>query len=402
MPYILGLGEGHRDSTHRMGIQMMLVLADMFNFKIHWTRATSWGYLTPNNTWSGCMNHYYENRIEFCSSPILYFPQRHPLLDSGFYAYRFRQAFVFRHPKSGKGVAVLRNVFLMPLANDVWICVIIFSILMLIFFYIISFYEIGWIDTFSIAFLSVVGALSQQGISDNFISIHGKIILMTSLIMTFFLTQYYSASIVGSLLTPIPKSIKDEKTLMESDLKLILEEVPSSLKAFQWSGSDITHELYRRKIKGQEILVPFEEGLHAVQKGGVAFFTFVDEAYDYIKRTFTADEIDDLQEIVVFSSLVESDMYITVKKFSPYKELIRVGNLRATEIGILSYWTTRWWQHKPFGNLDNNEVAEVDLVHVSTLMYLFLLGFIISFIIFAFECLFYKISLFFLLRRKKK
>lgn len=88
---MMGDGHGHREGIHRFGNQVGALLAEMFNFKIHWIRATTWGYLKKDNvTWTGCMGLLQRHEVNYSTADLLYMPPRHPVIDSGLCVFKFR------------------------------------------------------------------------------------------------------------------------------------------------------------------------------------------------------------------------------------------------------------------------------------------------------------------------
>lgn len=296
---------------------------------------------------------------------------------------------MFRHPKGGKGTS--KNLFLIPLENDVWYSLIFFSLGGLMIFYLIHRFELSRrvpeIDqsAFSTSAINIVSFLSVQDVSTSFVSLHAKIIIFFMFVMTFIVWQFYNAAIIGALLVPPPKYIKDVKGLLDSNLKIILEDVASSVGSFKVTNNEYGRQLYNEKVKGRERILSVLDGVSLVKQGDYAFYTYVDWAYDFVKKSFTADEIDDLVEISFYPKAVHSNMYYPIEKYSPYKEMFRLGAQILVETGVAAHMTTRWTSEKPVGNLDDNEVVVVDFAHTSTLIYLLLFGYLLSLVALGLE-----------------
>lgn len=293
--------------------------------------------------------------------------------------------FMFRHPKGKANTD--KNLFLIPFEDPVWISlmtILFFGMVMLV---LIHKFELSSLEPtiISTSFMNTISFLALQDITTPYTSFHSKIILIIVFFLTFLIWQFYGAAIVSSLLIPLPKYIKDVQGLLESDLKIILEDVASSVGSFKVTNNEYGRRLYQQKVQGQEKIYSVPEGVKFVRDGGYAFYTYVDWAYDYVRKTFTADEIDDLVEISFYPKAVHSNMYYPIEKYSPYKEMFRVGAQSLVETGVAARMTIRWVSDKPVGNLDNNEVAVVDFNHTATLIYLLLFGYFISLIVLTLE-----------------
>ena len=93
------------------------------------------------------------------------------------------------------------------------------------------------------------------GLSDTPRVISGRIVYMSLFLWAMLLYQFYSASIVGSLLAEKPRFIKNIKDLADSNLEVGIENMPynhdffrvnlsRSNKKFYWSYSNIKWVLY--------------------------------------------------------------------------------------------------------------------------------------------------------------
>lgn len=368
-----------------------MLLSDLYNFKIHIKKAITWGYPVRNKPgeWDGVVGMLQRHEADFGAVALTYLPGRQPIMDSGLSVQKFRQYLIFRHPHTTKG---MKNVFVTPLQTKVWI--VLFSILLLttIFLYVTYLHDIKerkLIDNspFISSMITVVAIISNQGIIGNFNSMQARIILLFSLILSIVCLQFYSASIVSSLLTPAPRTITTMKDLAESDLEVIMEDIPTSKAAFRVTIDENAILLRETKIVKHNELYSIEEGVALVKKGNYAFYTYVDYAYDFMKNTFTHSELDDLQEITFYPPDHRSMLYMAIEKHSPFKELIRVGNQKFIETGIKSYVTSKFTSKTPRGNLNSQmfKNAVVDIQSFSSLLYMLCIGMIFSFVIFIFE-----------------
>lgn len=273
-----GKGHGHLDSQLRCAYRFTKIFADMFNFQVKIKRASSSGYLKPYSTnWSGVTGMMQRKEIDISNAAMVYSVPRHPVIDSGLAASKFRQFFLFRHPSAA---GHLTNVYLAPLAPLVWICISLVSALAATIFYFIYIFERPLHDEntnpFTTSVLIVIGALAQQGV-ETASSFHSRVSYFFFLLLAFFCFQFYSAQIVGSLLAPEPRTITNLKRLRASSLKMVLEDVPTSTPMFNISNNDDAVELYLKRVRGKEVFMKtVEDGILKVKEGGYAFFTFIE------------------------------------------------------------------------------------------------------------------------------
>lgn len=374
-----------------------MLLSELYNFKIQVKKSITWGYPVHNQPgkWDGVVGMLQRHESDFGAVALTYMPGRHPIIDSGLSVQKFRQYIIFRHPRTTTG---MKNVFLSPLSDMVWIFLCLLLILTTICLYIFYLYEMTIESSpFILSIITVIGIFANQGVTGVFKSIQARIALLVSLLMSIICTQFYSASIVSSLLLPAPRTIKTLKDLaMSNDMDVIMEDIPTSRAAFRVSIDEDAILLYQKKISKCDQLFSIEEGVALVKRGNYAFFTYVDYAYDFMRRTFTYDELDDLQEVPFYPLDHRSMLYMAVEKYSPFKELIRVGNQKFAETGLRSYVTKKFTSKPPVGNLNNQKFrnAVVDLKAFSTILYMLAVGMLTSIFILVCEILIKKLNFF--------
>jgi len=93
--------------------------------------------------------------------------------------------------------------------------------------------------------LFFVGIICQQGLGFSTSFVSGRCIVITSLLFSFCIYQFYSASIVGTLLMEKPKTIKTLSDLVHSTLKVGMEDILYNRDYFLVSiQKNILHFLY--------------------------------------------------------------------------------------------------------------------------------------------------------------
>lgn len=287
----------------------------------------------------------------------------------------------------------MQNAFLRPLSQSVWISVgVITSVGLLVFVALMRHEQQAttWEGATSIV-LMIIGILSQQGFVEQVRTVRFKVTALIFICLSFCLFQFYSASIVGTLLTPFPKTIKTVEDLLNSDLKVILENVPSAGPIIKFYAT----EIYEKKIVATKSMSSYSmsDGLRMVQKGGYAFFVYIDQAREIIKRNFTSSEIDDLQEIDFVDQKFLMITIFPVRKFAPCRELVRVANKKVVEVGLKDYWNKKYISPRPFGSNNQIQIVDVSLGRISTLLFLLFYGLVASVVIFMTEMFIAKIYL---------
>lgn len=355
------------------------MISEIYNFRILFKRSPEYGLPIKNTTrWSGLLGMLHRNEADIGGQSLFYSLARVSVVDSGLSVFKFRQSFIFRHPKYATNQ---RNVFLMPLEKKVW-----FSIFGLAFFVVMALYLIHVLEktntlehhSLMIAVINVVGLLAQQGvISDHLTSLKAKIVILLTLFLSFVCFQFYSASIVGSLLTPPVRSITSLPKLTESPIKVILEDHPSSRNVFKSSPALDLADLWEKKVKGHDSLVSIENGISMVKSGLYAFLTTVDETADIIKTNFTHNEIDQLQEITVLTQDHRSLIYFPLPKQGSFNELIRVGALKVSEVGLKQYHLKNYIANVSDETKAAFQAAVVDFERTSSIFCLLLIGYVV-------------------------
>ncbi|XP_062127749.1 uncharacterized protein LOC133840104 [Drosophila sulfurigaster albostrigata] len=283
--------------------------------------------------------------------------------------------------------------------------------------------------------LFFVGIICQQGLGFSTSFISGRTIVITSLLFSFSIYQFYSASIVGTLLMEKPKTIKTLSDLVHSSLQVGVEDIVYNRDYFLHTKDPVSMELYAKKITSvptskeneaptaaeeepepppatgdaakayRDIVHSHEVGAHAkdnvatnwmdpdtgllrVKHERFAFHVDVAAAYKIIAETFSEREICDLTEVSMFAP--QKTVCITQKN-SPMRKVISYGLRRVTETGIFSYQFNIWHSRKPpcVKKIETSDL-HVDMDTVSTALMILLLSYGIALLVLGFEILYSK------------
>lgn len=152
----------------------------------------------------------------------------------------------------------------------------------------------------------------------------GRIVYLTLLIFSIFLYNYYTSSLVSSLLSSKPNVLTTLRELSNSDLKFGVDKQPYTLSYFlQQRYNPYVRKINRSKLyeTGKPNFWSREDGILKVRRGGYVYHTETTTAYPLIAKTFEQDEICDLNEI---DFIPPGDIGLITQKHSQYTEMFRI------------------------------------------------------------------------------
>uniref|UniRef100_A0AAG5D9C2 Ionotropic glutamate receptor L-glutamate and glycine-binding domain-containing protein n=1 Tax=Anopheles atroparvus TaxID=41427 RepID=A0AAG5D9C2_ANOAO len=333
--YLTTPRDTHLDSVHRYNYGLMSILKDFYNFTFVNRRTKSWGYLR-NGTFDGMIGALSRREVDLGGSPMFFRQERHRVVSYTTRTFIERPCFIFRHPPRKDAV---KNPFLLPFQIIVWYLMVVWGLILVV--------------VLSLSFYFQDSGVCQQGNGDG-IFFTRSCTSFFILLFGYLMFQYYSASIVGSLLMEQPKSIKTLRSLIDSRLTLGIEDIPYSRDYFVRTTDADSLELYRTRIeyydahtgRNESHFLPAVDGLRLVRDGGYAFHVAISAAYRIIRQTFGERDICELSEIDMFP--VSSQwMVAIVQKNSPYRDVITYGLRRLNEAGLMQRQRHVWQEPKP-------------------------------------------------------
>lgn len=156
--------------------------------------------------------------------------------------------------------------------------------------------------------------------------------LVLLVLFGFIMTQFYSATLTGSLLMKKPKYIKTIRNLIDSPLKIWLERQPYSMNLIETAVDPDARDLIDHRLlsdtrtpndgTGIHFLDDIYEGIRRVKMGGYAYHIETAPAYKVVVTTFNELEVCDLTEI---EFIKPQYMYAAVQKNSPIRKIISYG-----------------------------------------------------------------------------
>ncbi|XP_011296661.1 uncharacterized protein [Fopius arisanus] len=329
-------------------IMMYLQYLYKFNFTVY--RSAHWGYLV-NGSYNGILGDLIrDDGVDMSISPFELIAERGGLVDHVVSTWFTDFTFTFLHPKQTN----LRNNFLKPFTDDLWWAILVvgsiywallFLSLMLEHHHQAETHDIG--EGVVETGMTAVAALSQQGLSDspNFPS--GRITFLSLFVWALLLYQFYSASIVSSLMTTPPRWIKTLKALVESDLTVGAIDVSHFREWLQASKNPDVSELYNRKMNSSvkyrpHAFLKVPSGLKKVQEGGYAFLTETASTYRIIRDTFTEEQICSVEEVRFQPRTMMSPL---LPKNTPFHKMMTYGLTKVIQGGLLAY-VRQYWRGK--------------------------------------------------------
>lgn len=195
---------------------------------------------------------------------------------------------VFRHPKNS-GV---RNIFLSPFDNLVWIgigVILLMSACVLSVAYFVK--TQNGSSRISQYFTIIVGLFCQQGYHGKMSIGSSKITIITVIVFSILIYQFYSCFFIGYFLLAPPKTIRTLEQLLASNLKVSIEDLAYNHYYFkvrttismleclvqfnvslQTTNITVAQELFKQKIVPNMFgFSNVSMGIALVKRGGYAF-----------------------------------------------------------------------------------------------------------------------------------
>ncbi|XP_076271756.1 ionotropic receptor 75a-like [Rhynchophorus ferrugineus] len=331
--------------------QLFLILRDIHGFSYNTSLPTSWFGNTSSGEGGGMGKMFLEDTVDISSAGCimrLVKPDRVDFYDFIMPFYKFKSCFYFKNP--GMVKPNFREV-LKPFSKTVWFSILITACVVCVCI------ECSYVieerrrrrgrSSWCRSVFMVVAAFCQQGLDSVPSHLTGRIVLLHLLIMSVLLYNYYTSSLVSSLISTEPEVLKTIRDLYESKLQVGIE-----LQAYT-----ITHILnrsatdyYLRLLNNTKIFsnnqphyLSVEEGIHRVRQGGYAYHTESINAYPLISKTFDQSAICDLAEI----TLIKSASSLATQKKSQFKKLFQISLRKAWVSGILKKLLLTWIAKRP-------------------------------------------------------
>ncbi|XP_012273315.2 glutamate receptor ionotropic, kainate 5 [Orussus abietinus] len=354
MTYLTIPTNPHLDTMHRFHFNLILQLRDYYNFTMNLMRASTWGYKV-NGTFNGILKDMVDGIVDVGATPFMFKIERIDVAEYTVQAWVARGSFFFRHPqRSEDGVG-----FLKPFKSEVWWFILGVGLIYWLFLLLTVRLELHLTERklectldshpASESWLITTAAITQQGLSDGPRFYSGRIVFIFLFLWGLLLFQFYSASVVGSLLAEAPRFIVTLQDLSDSSLQLGVEDIGYNYDFFRTTTDPVALEIYHKKIEANKkrknnAFYTINEGLRKVQEGGFAFHADTASAYKIIEATFSEQEICELSEIPLFP--IQHTATLT-SKHSPFKKMVTYGMRQIVERGMSNRLRRHWYHRKP-------------------------------------------------------
>ncbi|XP_035781912.1 uncharacterized protein LOC118461101 isoform X2 [Anopheles albimanus] len=283
-------------------------------------------------------------------------------------AAKSRTVVLFQHPQE----ASTRSIFLRPFSLALWLA--IGAVFILVGLMIRKAQELQNKKHASFTTeLLMVGVFCQQGFVGNVDTVSVRIMVLSVLIFTALLYQFYIAHIVGYLLMVQPKQMKSLEQLLENAFDIILEDSDEIVMY----KNDITH---KRSLDQMNVT----QGMSLIKSNRKAIVCDQQRGYSAVNALFSDNDRCRLQEIVLFP---EIPLHLALPKGSPYKDLFRVTLLKIIEHGVMQYEQRRWFADKPECAINEVKMPELNLDQTASVFQLVLIGVIGSMVVLLLEIL---------------
>uniref|UniRef100_A0A182SE23 Ionotropic glutamate receptor C-terminal domain-containing protein n=1 Tax=Anopheles maculatus TaxID=74869 RepID=A0A182SE23_9DIPT len=187
--------------------------------------------------------------------------------------------------------------------------------------------------------------------------------MLIAMVSSMLLVQFYSTFIVGYQLITPPKTINTLEKLLDSDIKMSVENLSYQYDFFRRTKSQEALKLYETKILPNKYgFVNISFGMQLVKRGGYAFHC--ETSYD----TFTDREICELQQVQLYP---QRSVHLPMIKGTPLRELFKVNLQLLKESGLLAYHHSRSYIPKPKCNKQSDNHTEQ--IHLTDVKFAFLL-----------------------------
>ncbi|XP_044270076.1 ionotropic receptor 75a-like [Tribolium madens] len=338
------------DTMSKFHYPMFLLLEDVHNFTHTLKIEDKWFGNYQNGTDSGVGKLLYENEIDITCTGASQRPPRVDVYDYLMPSYHFRPCYIFRNPGTYNP---LENQFLKPFTDTVWYVTVVTTVLVCLFMKIFHRLENKFVGikadySWATAMLITYSIIVQQ---DSYLfptGLAGRISFFVLQVLSILLYNYYTSSIISSLLSKPPEAFHTLDELGHSKLEIGIENLPYTITWFEIMNDSDVQYIYKNKVfppnaKKMNIYEP-EEGIAKVKQGGFAYHTQLDTGYPIIARTFNQEQICDITEIPMIPQVGAG---IMLQKISQYKEVFHITLRKAKEVGLVHRISQIWESKKP-------------------------------------------------------
>lgn len=376
------------DAVNKLNFALFLHLVDVHEFKYTLMTTYTWYGPSPSGIDGGLTKHLYYREADVSATSGIMTRDRVTAIDYLISTYYFGTCFIFRNPSA---VGKIRNQFFDPFAAKTW-CICLLFLIILTVFIKATFYIHGKLTrtqsergSWSSSTLNTLAAFCQQDIETDEDNLTGRILILSLMVLSLLLYNYYTSSIVSDLINSRTAAFSTVGELVHSNLDLGMEDIAYTERLFKTTIDPDIIYLRDKKIlargKKPNYFNP-TEGIARVKSGGFAYHVEPATGYPLIAKTFDSSQICDLCEIYVFKPTL---IYVLAQKNSQYKRLFSISYRKLMERGLMRRETLIWQAQKP-ECLSSANVLQIELEQVAPAFFVLSFGIIASLLILAFEC----------------
>ncbi|XP_054279258.1 ionotropic receptor 75a-like [Macrosteles quadrilineatus] len=382
----------HLDSMSKFSWAVFEIQQNLFNFSARLVPTASWGYVF-NGQFDGMVRLLMNGSADVGATTLAIRPPRLAVVDYTMQIWPYQPLFILRHPRQG----TLRDTFLKPLSPGVWLCS---CLVVLLIFCLMRF--IDWMMrvnqssgdrlSWSGSLIILIGAVSQQGSALVPRQVSSRLLFFFLFAWSTILYQFYTSSIVSSLLSPPRRYINTLQDLAHSPFIIGFEKVLTSKDTLTRYSAilPVVREIYEKQVipRGDAAYYTPAQGIRCMQEGNFAFYVDPASAYRLIEEMLSESEICDLVEIALNPKEV---LALPLQKGSPYRKLLIYGQRKMMEAGIIKREVRRWQSRRPICTTTDHhsksipETAQVGMAEISPALLLLLLGLMVSLILLFYE-----------------
>ncbi|PSN49052.1 Ionotropic receptor 75m [Blattella germanica] len=388
----------HIDTITKVNDALFHHIVDILNASISMVIVDTWGYPDENNNWSGLAGYLQRSDADIGTTGMFVTKQRLPFVRYIASTSETKNSFIFRQPP----LSFVENIFTLPFNRSTWWASAGLITLTGFILYIAFKWEFKKKKITdgasnerervqgSDVLLMSLGAICQQGTSQEAESIPGRILMFFLFTSVIFLYTAYSACIVA-LLQSSTNRIRTLKDLLNSGLTLGVEDVVYNHHYFPAATDPVRHAIYTEKVNppgGPNRFMSLEEGLKRVRKGLFAFHVELGPGYEVISDTFFEEEKCGLETINFLIEIVEP--WVGVSKTTPFTEILSVAYRMLKERGLQHRENVRFYQKKPECVSQGSLFVSVGLRDCYSAMVVLLYGILFAISTLILEILYFK------------
>ncbi|XP_069702816.1 probable glutamate receptor [Periplaneta americana] len=247
----------------------------------------------------------------------------------------YEGAFLFLKPS----LSEISNIYTLPFSRAVWLAYFVIMIIFTLAMYISQNAEDRLLNskqaepvTMVESIFTSIAVICQEGTSRDPRNVSSRIIFLSLLMLSLFVTTSYSAIIV-SLLQTTSSQIQTLKDLLDSQFKLSMKDFVANRRFINDTTDRVVKTLYNKHLFTQpdnEAFTSTEVGVKKIRQGLHAFHGDAD-SYRIISKTFEEHEKCKLKTIRMHPTLLTA---IAVTKGSPLGEHMKRGVRWLKESGL--------------------------------------------------------------------